>query len=87
MQRSALMRDQYRTPLETAVYWTEYVLRHRGTLLSPASKDLFWFQYYLLDVLAVVLGTMAVAMSAVTMVIIALYKGLKSTLRVKVKLM
>lgn len=28
--RQSLLRDQKHTPLETAIYWTEYVIRHRG---------------------------------------------------------
>lgn len=52
--RQLLLKDQKETPLEKAIYWTEYVLRHRGAahMQSPA-KDLNVFQYYLLDVLFV----------------------------------
>ncbi|XP_067634048.1 UDP-glucosyltransferase 2 [Eurosta solidaginis] len=51
--RQKLLRDQRSTPLETSVYWTEYVLRHKGAyhLQSPA-RNLSWIQYYLLDVVA-----------------------------------
>ncbi|XP_067012668.2 UDP-glycosyltransferase UGT5 [Anabrus simplex] len=53
---SALFRDQQQSPLEKAVYWTEYVLRHNGAPhLRSAALDLYWYQYYLLDVLAVLL--------------------------------
>lgn len=40
------------TGLERAVWWTEYVVRHKGTehLKSPA-KDLPLYQYFLLDVI------------------------------------
>ena len=39
--------------METAVYWTEYVIRHRGAkhMRYPAA-DLNFFQYYSLDVFA-----------------------------------
>ncbi|XP_029726645.1 UDP-glycosyltransferase UGT5-like [Aedes albopictus] len=49
-------RDKPMTPKETAVFWTEYVIRHRGAphLRSPA-LDLSLFQYELLDVYAVML--------------------------------
>lgn len=49
--RQTLLRDQKETPLERAIYWTEYVIRHKGAyhLQSPA-KDLNFFQYYMLDV-------------------------------------
>lgn len=55
-KRQLLLRDQKESPLERAIYWTEYVIRHKGAyhLQSPA-KDLNFFQYYLLDVAAVVL--------------------------------
>ncbi|XP_041981558.1 UDP-glucosyltransferase 2 [Aricia agestis] len=50
-KRRILLRDQKESPLERAIYWTEYVIRHKGAyhLQSPA-KDLNFFQYYLLDI-------------------------------------
>jgi glucuronosyltransferase len=48
------LRDQPLTPLEQAVYWTEYVIRHKGAHhLRSAVLDLAWYQYFLLDVIAV----------------------------------
>jgi glucuronosyltransferase len=48
------LRDQPLTPLEQAVYWTEYVIRHKGAPhLRSAVLDLAWYQYFLLDVIAV----------------------------------
>jgi glucuronosyltransferase len=39
--------------LETAVYWTEYVIRHKGARhLRSAAVELTWYQYLLLDVLS-----------------------------------
>ncbi|XP_059480751.1 UDP-glycosyltransferase UGT5-like isoform X2 [Neocloeon triangulifer] len=46
--------DQPQTPLERAVFWTEYVLRHNGAPhLRSAAVDLEWYQVHLLDVYAV----------------------------------
>lgn len=43
------------SPLDTAVYWTEYVIRHKGAPhLRGAARNLAWYQEALLDVLAVV---------------------------------
>ncbi|XP_069682309.1 UDP-glycosyltransferase UGT5-like isoform X2 [Periplaneta americana] len=47
-------RDRPVSPLDTAIYWTEYVIRHGGAPhLRSAAVDLQWYQYLLLDVLAV----------------------------------
>lgn len=39
--------------LETAIWWTEYVIRHKGAkhLRNPAA-DIPFYQYYLLDVIS-----------------------------------
>jgi glucuronosyltransferase len=51
---SRIFRDQPRTPLENAVYWTEYVIRNKGAPhLRSAVLDLAWYQYVLLDVITV----------------------------------
>ncbi|XP_046663501.1 UDP-glucosyltransferase 2-like [Homalodisca vitripennis] len=47
-------RDRPMTALQTAVYWTEYVIRHQGAPhLRPASVNVPLYQYLLLDVIAV----------------------------------
>jgi glucuronosyltransferase len=51
---SRIFRDQPLTQLEQAVYWTEYVIRHNGAPhLRSAVLCLAWYQYFLLDVIAV----------------------------------
>lgn len=50
---SALLHDQPATPVERAVHWIEYVIRHKGTPhLRSVAHDLNWFQYYSLDVIS-----------------------------------
>ncbi|XP_017073251.2 LOW QUALITY PROTEIN: UDP-glycosyltransferase UGT5 [Drosophila eugracilis] len=52
---SNIFRDREQEPRKTAVYWIEYVIRHRGAPhLRSAGLDLNWFQFYLLDVIAFV---------------------------------
>lgn len=49
---SKAYRDRPMSPLDTAVWWTEYVARGSGSkYLRSAGADLPWYQYYLLDVL------------------------------------
>ncbi|XP_069160929.1 UDP-glycosyltransferase UGT5-like [Procambarus clarkii] len=52
MRKSAEMRDQPTSPRDLAVFWTEYVIRHRGApqLRSPAAQ-LSWVEFLMLDVL------------------------------------
>ncbi|CAL8104484.1 unnamed protein product [Orchesella dallaii] len=56
---SKLVKDLPQSPLDKAVYWTEYVLRHKGALhIRSAARDLNFFQYYVLDVTAFILGAL-----------------------------
>ncbi|XP_069674520.1 UDP-glycosyltransferase UGT5-like [Periplaneta americana] len=44
-------RDRHQSPLDTALFWTEYVIKHSGAQhLRSAAVDLCWYQYLLLDV-------------------------------------
>nr|CAD7437949.1 unnamed protein product [Timema bartmani] len=67
---SAIFHDQPETPLERAVYWTEYVLRHGGAPhLRSVAVDLPLYQYLLLDVglvLLLLLGTVLAALVLLT---------------------
>ncbi|XP_045118669.1 UDP-glycosyltransferase UGT5-like [Portunus trituberculatus] len=53
---SASLRDQLTTPQERAVFWTEYVIRHRGApqLRCPGAQ-LSWVEFLMLDVLGLLL--------------------------------
>ncbi|XP_049787775.1 UDP-glucosyltransferase 2-like [Schistocerca cancellata] len=65
-QLSQVFRDRPRPPLEEAVYWVEYVIRHRGAPhLRSAAVDLAWYQYLLLDVAALILATVLLALASV----------------------
>lgn len=53
---SGLFRDQLQSPLDRAVYWTEFVIRHKGTdHLRLGSVDLAPYQRALIDVYAVLI--------------------------------
>uniref|UniRef100_W8ASC2 UDP-glucuronosyltransferase 2B15 n=1 Tax=Ceratitis capitata TaxID=7213 RepID=W8ASC2_CERCA len=52
---SNIFHDRPLNARETAVYWIEYVIRHKGAPhLRAAGMDMPWYQFYLLDVIAFV---------------------------------
>ncbi|XP_012259384.2 UDP-glycosyltransferase UGT5-like isoform X1 [Athalia rosae] len=52
-----LLTDQPDTPLDRAVWWTEYVIRHKGAYhLRPKARFLSWYQREFLDVMAFVIA-------------------------------
>eukprot|EP00066_Takifugu_rubripes_P003234 XP_003965667.1 PREDICTED: UDP-glucuronosyltransferase 2A2 [Takifugu rubripes] len=59
LRLSLIHHDQPATPLETAVFWVEFVMRQGGAKhLRVASHDLNWFQYHSFDVVGVLLVTL-----------------------------
>ncbi|XP_054028127.1 UDP-glucuronosyltransferase 1A1 isoform X4 [Dryobates pubescens] len=53
---SELHLDRPIHPLDLAVHWVEFVMRHKGAPhLRPAAHDLNWIQYHSLDVVAFLL--------------------------------
>ncbi|XP_028992333.1 UDP-glucuronosyltransferase-like [Betta splendens] len=53
---SAAHLDRPVEPLESAVFWTEFVIRHKGAPhLRVAAHDLNWIQYHSLDVIGFLL--------------------------------
>lgn len=64
---SQIQQDQPIPPLEVAVFWTEFIMRHKGAEhLRVAAHNLNWFQYHSLDVL----GFLAAAVLAVLWVLL-----------------
>ncbi|XP_057670661.1 uncharacterized protein LOC130902488 [Diorhabda carinulata] len=52
--RSVLIKDRPIKPLDLAVYWVEFVIRHKGAPhLKVYGSNLPWYQYFLLDVIIV----------------------------------
>ncbi|XP_012258117.3 uncharacterized protein LOC105687230 [Athalia rosae] len=56
---SAYWRDQLNHPLDEAVYWVEYVVKHNGAKhLKAAVTEQTFVQYLLLDIALVIVGTL-----------------------------
>ncbi|XP_068831384.1 UDP-glucuronosyltransferase 2B31-like isoform X5 [Capricornis sumatraensis] len=67
MWLSTIQRDQPIKPLDRAVFWIEFVMRHKGAkYLRPAAHKLTWFQYHSLDVIGFLLACVAVAVFVIT---------------------
>uniref|UniRef100_A0A8C1P6T6 glucuronosyltransferase n=1 Tax=Cyprinus carpio TaxID=7962 RepID=A0A8C1P6T6_CYPCA len=60
MRLSRIHHDQPMKPLDRAVYWIEFVMRHKGAKhLRVQAHDLSWYQYHCLDVVAFLLSIVA----------------------------
>ncbi|XP_019488775.1 PREDICTED: UDP-glucuronosyltransferase 2A3-like [Hipposideros armiger] len=67
MKLSRIHHDQPVKPLDRAVFWIEFVMRHKGAKhLRPAIHDLTWFQYHSLDVIGFLMACAASAIFLVT---------------------
>ncbi|XP_035309152.1 UDP-glucuronosyltransferase 2B17-like isoform X4 [Cricetulus griseus] len=61
MWLSTIHNDQPMKPLDRAVFWIEFVMRHKGAKhLRPLAYNLTWYQYYSLDVIGFLLAWVAV---------------------------
>uniref|UniRef100_T1GRG5 Glucuronosyltransferase n=1 Tax=Megaselia scalaris TaxID=36166 RepID=T1GRG5_MEGSC len=59
---SSLFQDNPIQPMDEAMYWIECVIRHKGAPhLKSKAVDMSVFQYLLLDILAIHLGTLVLA--------------------------
>ncbi|XP_051026300.1 UDP-glucuronosyltransferase 2A1 isoform X4 [Acomys russatus] len=62
MRLSRIHHDQPVKPLDRAVFWIEFVMRHKGAKhLRVAAHDLSWVQYHSLDVIGFLLACAASA--------------------------
>ncbi|GAB6020721.1 hypothetical protein CHUAL_003385 [Chamberlinius hualienensis] len=61
---SVLTRDRPQPPLETAVYWVEYIIRHKGAphLKNAGAQQLNLIQYLGLDILAFLLTILVIVL-------------------------
>ncbi|XP_032020359.1 UDP-glucuronosyltransferase 2B11 isoform X2 [Hylobates moloch] len=67
MKLSRIQHDQPLKPLDRAVFWIEFVMRHKGAKhLRVAAHDLTWFQYHSLDVIGFLLACVATVIFIIT---------------------
>ncbi|MEQ2204837.1 hypothetical protein XENOCAPTIV_019276, partial [Xenoophorus captivus] len=62
---SAIHRDKPMHPLDTALYWIEFVMRHKGAAhLRTESYKMPWYSYYSVDVIAFMLAVLLMLTAA-----------------------
>jgi len=67
--------DQPMSPLETAIWWTHYVLRHKGAPhMRVAGRELDFFTYHSLDVLATLFIALVVILSIIFLCVVKFLK-------------
>jgi hypothetical protein len=80
---AARLRDQPQTPMEKAIYWTEYVLRHDGAhFMQTSAQHLSFIEYNNLDIYAVAL---LVTLAVIFVPILVICKILKLIFSKKAK--
>ncbi|XP_043651425.1 UDP-glucosyltransferase 2 [Drosophila teissieri] len=78
---AARYRDQPMKPLETAVWWTHYVLRHKGAPhMRVAGRKFNFFTYHSLDVLGTVLLAIIVILLILVIIVLSVCKTLRNIL-------
>ncbi|XP_050537199.1 UDP-glycosyltransferase UGT4-like [Daktulosphaira vitifoliae] len=82
IRQSLLYRDRDMKPIDRAVYWVEYVLRHKGAkhLISQSTR-LNIFQYFLIDVFIVFGFFITIVIFLVLKILNCLFKYNKSKLK------
>uniref|UniRef100_A0A1A8N0J8 UDP-glucuronosyltransferase n=2 Tax=Nothobranchius TaxID=28779 RepID=A0A1A8N0J8_9TELE len=74
---SSLHRDQPIKPLDRAIFWIEFVMRHKGAAhLRTESYKMSTIQYYSIDVVIFILAVIAVALTVFTFVMNCLWRRL-----------
>ncbi|XP_054967451.2 UDP-glucuronosyltransferase 2B17 isoform X2 [Pan paniscus] len=80
MKLSRIHHDQPVKPLDRAVFWIEFVMRHKGAKhLRVAAHDLTWIQYHSLDVIAFLLACVATMIFMITKCCLFCFRKLAKT--------
>ncbi|XP_037845310.1 UDP-glucuronosyltransferase 2B20 isoform X2 [Chlorocebus sabaeus] len=80
MKLSRIHHDQPMKPLDRAVFWIEFVMRHKGAKhLRVAAHNLTWIQYHSLDVIAFLLACVATVIFIITKCCLFCFRKLAKT--------
>ena len=80
MWLSTIQHDQPMKPLDRAVFWIEFVMRHKGAKhLRSAAHNFTWYQYHSLDVIGFLLACVATAAFVITKCYLFCYRKFLKT--------
>ncbi|XP_028900260.2 UDP-glycosyltransferase UGT5 isoform X2 [Zeugodacus cucurbitae] len=72
---SSIFHDRPLGARETALYWIDYVIRHKGARhLRATGLDLKWYQFYLVDVVALLVAAVTVALGALVLLLRCMWR-------------
>nr|AAM51149.1 UDP glucuronosyltransferase [Rattus norvegicus] len=75
MLLSTIHHDQPMKPLDRAVFWIEFIMRHKGAKhLRPLGHNLPWYQYHSLDVIGFLLTCFAVIAALTVKCLLFMYR-------------
>uniref|UniRef100_W8C4F8 UDP-glucuronosyltransferase 2B10 n=1 Tax=Ceratitis capitata TaxID=7213 RepID=W8C4F8_CERCA len=78
---SAIYRDQLMDPLDLAVHWVEYVVRHKGAKhLHCAGQDLSFIEYHSIDTMLILFGGVSTVILLLMLLIRAAWRWLQFAL-------
>ncbi|XP_069356021.1 uncharacterized protein [Maniola hyperantus] len=78
----SVMRDQLQSPLERAVWWTEYVIRNRGAEhLRAPSANLTWVEYYEVKLVALIMISLVFMLVILTLITLRILRVCKSKMK------
>ncbi|XP_030764408.1 UDP-glucuronosyltransferase 2C1-like [Sitophilus oryzae] len=76
---SKLFHDRPMKPMDTAVYWVDYVIRNKGARhLRVGSIHQTWYQYYMVDVILFLLFSVLIFVKIVKFVVVKVFKTVRS---------
>lgn len=89
-EMSARFKDRPMTPLDTAVYWIEYVIRNRGAnYMKNSGLRMSWIAYNMLDVYAfillVVLSILYIAIRILRVIKVFVVSMSRRYIKIKIK--
>ncbi|XP_052054411.1 UDP-glucuronosyltransferase 2B17-like [Apodemus sylvaticus] len=75
MWLSTIHHDQLTKPLDRAVFWIEFIMRHKSAKhLRPLGHNLTWYQYHSLDVIGFLLTCVAVIAAIAVKCLLFVYR-------------